>query len=91
MLGQILKDIEQLTRGVTDEAKKDAILRDYFKKDTNGWKNQVGQLSDEDLDTVAGGQYTVGDIYKCEDYKVVCKSLSYGTSLDICSIIPTNC
>ena len=87
----IKKEIENLVNGITDENEKQNILADYFRKKgeqlralSEQFKNTVADMSDDELDGIAGGTY-IGDIYgDCEEYENQCKSLLVGGGIDIC-------
>ena len=81
----ILIEIKQLIDGIDDKEKALDIVREYFYKKMNAYRQKIQLLSDDELDAVAGGApKTIGDILDCEYFKLACKSFSYG--IDICSI-----
>ena len=86
MEDQELIEIKELIKGIDDKEAALAVVKKYFDKKYKAFREHIMRLSDDELDGVVGGDIRIGNIYECEDFKVMCKSLSYGTSLDICSV-----
>ena len=82
----MLKDVEN------GKAKAKELYKLYSEmvELSNRFKEDIRELSDDELDSIAGGGAYIGDIYKCETFLAQCKSLLIGGGIDICKDICTD-
>ena len=86
-MDNIDRELEELLSGVNNEKEKAEIIKTFFGNKIAELKNRVTEMSDDDLDLIAGGRDPIGDIYgECNSYKKKCEAAAYGIGIDICSL-----
>ncbi|MBO2517571.1 MAG: hypothetical protein CW338_09955 [Clostridiales bacterium] len=91
-MSRVKDELDRLTAGITDEGRRTEIIRNYILDSAHKYSARLTELTDDELDMVAGGMphKDVGDIFDdCDEenaYYKECMAAAYAIGVDICAM-----